>query len=139
MDEPLLALAAMINGEAAGANFDTKVMVGSSAIQRMKSGRTQEFGSTLPEVLQKGYYAVQNQNEPYKQAITQKFPDKKAENAYKQSLAVASGLIKGTIEPKDVMFYFTNKEDARQHKKGTFNYKKVRSTGTQEGFNMYSY
>jgi spore germination cell wall hydrolase CwlJ-like protein len=140
MDDVQL-LAALINGEAAGSDRDTKIMVGSSALKRLQANKPEEFGSTLQEVAQKGYYAVKNQNELFTQAITGKFPDKKAENAFKESLAIASGLLKGGIEQKDVMFYFKPSEETKMRKKGdkVFNFKAVRSTGKQSEYNLYSY
>jgi hypothetical protein len=133
MDADLIALAAMINGEGASADFDTKVMMGSTAINRLKAQRLEEFGGTLPEVTQKGYYAVKNQNIPYQQAITGKFPDKKAENAWKQSLAIASGLIKGTIPVVEGQFFFKSKE------KPKMNWKLLKEVGNTGGYKVFSY
>ena len=138
MDGDLLALTNTIYGEAAGASFDVKKMVGSSVINRLMSGKHQEFGASIPEIAQKGYYAVSQQNEPYKQAVQQKFPDKVSELAYKQSLAIASGLMKGTIKPDDAMFYFTKKEIAKQKKVG-FKFERTRETGSVDKYTTFSY
>ena len=141
MDADLMALTAMINGEGASADFDTKVMMGSSALNRLETGRLEEFGGTLSEVTQKGYYAVINKNEPYQQAVSGKFPDKIAEKAWKQSLAIASGLIKGTIERKKGQFFFTDKEEKKLRKAGKkkFDFDKVKSVGRTGKYNVYSY
>lgn len=136
-----MALTAMINGEGASSDFDTKVMIGSTAINRLKSQRLSEFGGTLPEVTQKGYYAVINKNEPYKQAVSGKFPDKIAEKAWKQSLSIASGLLKGTIELKQGQFFFTDKEESKLRKSGkkNFDFKLVKNVGKTGKYNVYSY
>lgn len=137
----IISLANMIHGEGASSDYDTKVMIGSTAINRMNANRPQEFGYTMPEVLQKGYYAVSNPNIPYKEAIAQKFTDDKSETEYKKSLAIASGLVKGTIKPKDGMFYFTKKEIAKLKKQGkkVFNFNVVKDVGDVGDYSVYSY
>ena len=134
-------LAALINGEAAGSDRETKIMVGSSALKRLAANKPEEFGSTLQEVAQKGYYTVKDQNEPFKQAVTGNFPDKKAENAFKESLSIASGLIKGGIEQKNVMFYFKPSEETKMRKKGSkvFNFSAVKPSDSVGGYNTYTY
>jgi hypothetical protein len=134
-------LANAIYGEAANQDYKTMKMVGSSAIQRLKSGRAKEFGSDMQSVLRNGYYAVSNPNTPYKQALAQKFPDKESENRYKQALQIASGLLKGTIEPDKVQFYFTKQEEARMRKQGkkVFNFDIVKPSGQVGIYNTYTY
>jgi hypothetical protein len=133
MDANILALANTIYGEGASSDYDTKVMIGSSMINRYKSGRTKEFGATLPQIAQKGYYAVSNPNVPYKQALSGKFPDDASANAYKQSMAIASGLIKGTIKPVEGQFYFTDKE------KPKMNWKLLKEVGRTGKYKVWSY
>jgi len=138
MDNELLQLAHLIYGEAGGEDLDTKKMVGSSVINRLNSGRAKEFGGSIEEVAQKGYYAVSKKSKMYEQAVSGNFPDKSSETAWKQSLAVASGLVKGTIKPSAGMFYFTDKE-AKQQKKVGFKFSQVKETGKVGKFNTYSY
>lgn len=134
-----IEIANAIFGEAANQPFEVKKMVGSTIVNRMKANRPQEFGFNVPEILQKGYYAVSNPNEPYKQAVSGKFPDKKSEDSYKEALQVASGLIRGTIEPDKGHFYFTPKEEKKLRKKKSFNFDLVKSAGSAGGYNIYSY
>jgi len=136
---PVIDLANMIYGEAASENYDTMLMVGSSAINRLNANKP-EFGGTLPEVLQKGYYSVSNPNIPYKQALEQKFPDKKSETKYKQALAISSGLLKGTIDLKKGQFYFTEKEISKFKKNPKkFNLKAVKELDGVGNYRVYSY
>jgi hypothetical protein len=137
---PIIDLANVIYGESASENYDTMLMVGSSAINRLNSNKLLEFGATLPEILQKGYYSVSNPNIPYKQAQEQKFPDKESENKYKQALAIASGLIKGTIEPTKGQFYFTDKEINKfKRNPRKFNLKAVKQVGEVGNYKVFSY
>ena len=135
----VVELANVIYGEAAGEDFDTMRMVGSTILNRFKSGRNIEFGYTIPEIIQKGYYAAINQNEPYQQALSQKFPDKNAENKYKTALQIASGLYKGTIEPQEGMFYFTDKEIRKMQKNKSFDFGLVREINKTGKYRIFSY
>jgi spore germination cell wall hydrolase CwlJ-like protein len=140
MEDPIQELAAVIYGEAANQKPEVMQMVGSTVLNRLNSGRSTEFGATLPEIIQKGYYAASGQNEPYKQAITGKFPDKIAEKAYKQSYAIASGLVKGTIKPAKGMFYFTKSEIAKLRKnKKAFDFSKVKNVGDSGDYQVFDY
>ena len=139
-DADLVALTNGIYGEAAASDSEVMTMVGSTVLNRIDANKPEEFGSSVPEVLQKGYYAVSNPNVPYQQAITQKFPDKLSENKYKQAMAIASGLIKGTIERQPGHFYFTKKEirKLKKRKKG-FNFKAVNEVGNVGDYSVYGY
>lgn len=140
MDSDTIALANAIYGEAADQEPEVMKMVGSSVINRINSGRTAEFGSNMQEVLNKGYYAVKNPNVPYRQALTQQFPDEESANQYKQALAIAGGLRRGTIEPDKALFYFTPKEEAKLRKTPkVFNFKIVKNAGKVGGYNTYNY
>ena len=141
MDNTILALANAIYGEAASEDIDTMKMVGSVALNRLEAGKIDEFGSSMPEVLQKGFYAVSNPNEPYKQAISGQFPDKLSETKYKQALSIASGLVRGTIDRSKGQFYFTDNEVKKLKGKGkkSFNFDVVKPTGKVGKYNTYSY
>lgn len=133
-------LANMIFGEAANQDYDTMHMVGSSAVNRLNANRQKEFGANLGEVLQKGYYAVSNPNEPYKQALSGKFKDDVSKNAYKRAFAISSALLKGTLKPKEGQFYFTDKEIKKLKKNPkSFNFKAVRETGKSGDYRVFSY
>lgn len=110
MNPEQIALANMIYGEEAKGNMEVMKMIGSTALNRLESGKVDEFGGDLNEVLQKGYFAVSNQNDPYQWASSGKFPDKVSENNYKKALQVAGGLLSGRIERVPGLFYMTDKE-----------------------------
>jgi hypothetical protein len=138
--ENVVALANAIYGEAANQSPEVMKMVGSTAINRLKSGRVHEFGASLPEILHKGYYAVSNPNIPYQQAVTQKFPDKESETKFKQAMMIASGLIKGTITPDKGEFYFTNKEIGKlKRNPKKFNFKAVKKIGSSGDYQVFGY
>jgi len=141
MDADTIELGNMIYGEVGSLDEDHMIKFGSSALNRLESGRTEEFGGTLPEVLQKGYYAVSNPNDPYKWATSGQFPNKDEENRYKKALSIAYGLRSGNIERQEGMFFFTPKEEKAMRKKGkkVFDFNKVKSVGKTDTYNIYSY
>lgn len=132
-------MANAIYGEAAGENDDGMILVGSSILNRLDSNRPLEFGRDLTEILRKGYYAVSNPNEPYKQAITGKFPDKQSELKYKRALQIANGLVTGKIKRTDGQFYFTDKEIARMKKAKSFDFKQVKDLGKNGKYRVFGY
>lgn len=134
-------LAAMIYGEGANQKPETMRKIGSTALNRLASGKIKEFGGNLDEVLMKGYYAVKNNSPMYQEAVSGKFKDEVSETAYKQALAIASGLIKGTIKPDKGEFYFTQKEINKLKKKGkkAFNFDAVKKLDEFEDYQMFGY
>lgn len=141
MNEDLLLLTALIYGEAASESPDVKTMVGSSVVNRKNSGRVAEFGDSINEIGNKGYYAMSNNSPLFQQAMTQQFPDEKSEKAYKESLAIASGLLKGTIKPSKGMFYFTDDEIEKLKKKGKkyFDFDQVKTVGKKGKYTVFEY
>jgi spore germination cell wall hydrolase CwlJ-like protein len=138
------AMANTIYGEMAGKDVDHMVMVGSTILNRLDSQKFDEFGGSIPEVIQKGYYAAKNNTDLYQQAVTQKFPDKNSENKFKQALSVASGLAKGTIKRQDGQFYFKDNEIANLKKERVktgkgFNFKAVKEHGKVGAFRTFGY
>jgi len=136
-------LAGLIYGEAASEDYDTMKMVGSTVINRLLSKRNNEFGHGLGEIMNKenAYYAVQNQNEPYRQAMTKNFPDEGSANKYKRALAIASGLVQGTISPSKGQFYFKKDEIKKLKKKGkkAFNFKAVKEVDSVGDYQVFGY
>jgi hypothetical protein len=143
MDANILELANMIYSEGASTDYDTMVQIGSTAVNRLHSNRDKEFGATMYDVIHNpnAYPAVRDKNIPYQQATTGKFPDTKSEKAYKQAVAVASGLWKGSIEPKGGHFYFTEDEITKLKKKGkkVFDFSKVKEVGKANKYRVFSY
>ena len=119
-DLATLALASMIYGENASEDYDTMVMTGSTALNRLEANRPEEFGADLPEVLQKGYYAVSQNSPMHQQAVSGKFPDEKSELKFKQALQIAYGLQKGTIPRVKGQFFFKKGEAKGLRKKLKF-------------------
>lgn len=140
MDSEVLALASMIYGEVGSTDHDTMVRVGSTALNRLDSGRAEEFGGSLPEVLYRGYYAVSNPNEPMKWAMEGKFPNKDEETRFKKSMQIAYGLKAGTIKREEGMFYFKPSEEKKLRKnKKAFNFDLVKKVNSDDNYNYYSY
>ena len=133
-------LANIIYGEAADQDDKVMKMVGSSVINRQRSGRTEEFGGTIAEIGQKGYYAVKNPNQPYKEALSQKFGNEESELKYKKAVAIAGGLLKETIPPDKGLFYFKADEEKKlRGKPKVFNFKLVTPTAKVGAYQVYDY
>ena len=140
-NETINRVANIIYGEGASTKEDTMKMIGSSVLNRLDSGRTKEFGGTIEEIGDKGYYAVKDNTDLYQQATNWNFPDKSSENAYKKAIAIASGLVKGTIDRHKAQFYFTPEEIKKQKKKGkkAFDFDLVKEQGDVEMYKTFSY
>ena len=140
-DADLKELAAIIHGEGASTKADVKTMIGSSVLNRLDAERYEEFGASMEEIGQKGYYAAKDGTTLYQNAKEGNFPDDMSEKSYKESYAIASGLIKGTIPRHDAMFFFTPPEETKLRKKGKkhFNFDLVKSQGEVGDYNTYSY
>lgn len=132
-------LADMTFGESASEDYDTNKMVASSALNRLNANKPSEFGSTLAEVLHKGYYSVSQGNKAYKQAVTQEFPDKVSEDKYKEIYAMVSALLNGTLKPSEGMFFFKDDEIKKLKKSKGFNFKAVKPKGTVGKYQVFGY
>lgn len=138
MNPELLDLAATMFGEEAQGNEEVLRMVGSSVLNRRDAGRVKEWGSTIPEITQMGYYAKQNQNDPYRAAISGQFNNKEDENRFKRALQIASGLLDGSIERVGGEFFFTDDEMVSQREKG-FNFDEVEHLRKVGPYNILQY
>jgi hypothetical protein len=140
-DADVLKIAMMGYGEAGGEDYDTMKMVISSAYNRLGANRPKEFGANTDEVLQKGYYAVSKNSPMYQQAVSGKFPDKLSEDKFKQSLAISSGIARGTIVPDKGHFFFKPTEVTKLKKQGkkAFNFNAVKSIGKVGKYQVYGY
>ena len=136
--EDKLALAQMAYGENVSEDDDVVKMTVQSAINRLLSGRTKEFGATIPEILKRGYYAVSKKNTPYQQAVSQKFPDiqSKARFASIQKLVDA---IVGDEDFGKAQFYFTPNEIEKLSKAKKFDFKLVKPRGVVGKYQTFSY
>jgi len=123
----LAQLTALIQGASVGNNKSTKatsreerIGIGSTALNRigLVSPLSQEsFGEDLNDVLYKPnqYYEFDGKNERTNEVLSGKVA-KYNENEYKKSLAVASGLLKGTI-PKEKGVFMFKRDEAKKEKK----------------------
>lgn len=137
---PVLATA---YGEAASEPYEDKVHVLSSIYNRAMSGR-EEFGAETGEiskVLEKGYYAYSKQSPKFQEAMDGKFPDKQSEDAYKEIVAIWSGLMKGKIKPTETLFFLTPKEVAKIKKSGKriMDMDLLEEVGKGKTWNFYKY
>jgi len=135
---PLLATA---YGEAADQDFDTKVEVLSTMLNRAESGRA-EFGADtgkLTDVLQRGYYAYSKQSPKFQEALSQKFPDKPSEDSFKEVVAAFSGLMSGKVKRTQSLFFLTPKEFARAKKTKSMNMDLLERTGQNDTWIFYKY
>ena len=140
-DADIIQLAAIIYGEGASTDDEVMRMIGSSVLNRLDAEKLEEFGGSIQEIGQKGYYAVKDNTDLYQQATTGKFPDTKSENAYKRAMAQASGLVKGTIDRHPAQFYFKPDEEKKLRAKGkkAFNFNAVKKQSQVGDYNTYSY
>ena len=137
-EEDIAALARMVYGEAAGADEATMKMIAQTAINRLRSGRTKEFGGNLSRVLKKGYYAVKNPNQPYRQALTGAFNSDVSKKKWTQALNVVNGVIKNQDFGK-AQFYFTPEEVKSLRTQNKFDFGLVVPTGTVGNYQTFSY
>jgi spore germination cell wall hydrolase CwlJ-like protein len=131
-DDTVVQLANLIYGENGGEDYDTMVMTGSTALNRLEAGREKEFGATLPEVMERGYYAVSQNSPMYQQARSGKFRDELSERKYKQAMQIAYGLTTGSIERRKGQFFFKKGEAKSLRKKLNF----IEKVGK---YDVYSY
>ncbi len=137
-------LASIIYAEADN-NNDVMNMVGSSVLNRLESGKFEEFGGDIENVIyseKSPYYATKDGiNTQMEQARMGKFPDDKSENKFKKALQIANGLIRGTIPRHKAMFFFTGSEISgmKRKKNPDFDFKKVKETGKVRKYHTYSY
>lgn len=140
MDEDIKSLADAIYGEMAGQDYQSMLMVGSTALNRLTSGRHNEFGSDLNSVLEKGYYAVSKNSPQYRKAVKGNFKTNEEIGSYQQAVDVASGLLRGNIKPMPGHFYFT--DDEMNKLKDTpkkFNFKIVHPSSKIGKYTVFSY
>ena len=132
-----LALARMVYGEAADQDYDVMKMIAQTAINRLRSGRSKEFGADINRVLQKGYYAVNNPNTPYKQAVAGSFPDEVSQKKWEQANQVINDIIQSG-DYGQAMFYFKPDEIKKMSPKA-FNFDLVVPTGEVGPYQTFSY
>jgi len=136
--QDILALQQMVYGEETQ-DTDTMKMIAQSALNRLKSGKKKEFGGNIPEITKKGYYAVSKQNIPYKQAVSQKFPDITSKVAWGNAKKVVEAVIGDKDYGQGHQFYFTDSEIAKLKKSKSFNFSRVKSKGTSGKYKLFGY
>ena len=134
----ITALQQMVHGEGAGADIDTRKMMAQSAINRLLSGRTKEFGGTMSDVLKKGYYAVKNPNAPYKQAVSGKFNDTPSKVSWGETKKIVEAVV-GDKDYGKHQFYFTDEEIEKLNKGKKFDFTKVKPMGSTGKYKLFGY
>ena len=134
----VLSLQQMVYGEETQ-DTDVMKMVTQSALNRLKSGRKKEFGGSIPEITKKGYYAVSKQNTPYKQALSQKFPDITSKAAWGNAKKVVEAVIGDKDYGQGHQFYFTDDEIVKLKKSKKFDFTKVKAKGSSGKYKLFGY
>ena len=136
--QDILALQQMVYGEDT-TDAEAQKMIVQSALNRLKSGRSKEFGASIPEIAKKGYYAVSKRNIPYQQAVSQKFPDVASQAAWGRT----KKLVESVLGDKDYgaghQFYFTDKEIANLQKSKGFDFSRVKAMGSSGKYKLFGY
>jgi len=135
-EEDISALRRMLFGESSNDEATMK-MIAQTALNRLRSGRVKEFGGNMQKVLQKGYYAVRNPNQPYKQALSGIFNDDASKSRWGLTQKVISDILKKQ-DFGNAMFYFTDDEIPRVQKQG-FNFKAVMPAGKVGIYQTFGY
>lgn len=137
-EDDIAAIQRMVYGEAASEDYATMKMIAQTAINRLRSGRKKEFGGNINRILQKGYYAVKNPNQPYRQALSGKFEDEASKKKWLQAQKAVSDVI-GKQDWGQAMFYFVPGEIKKQTEAGTFDFKQVAPTGDVGIYKTFGY
>jgi hypothetical protein len=125
------ALANMAYAENGGEDNDTVKMTVQTALNRLRSGRTKEFGGTMQDVLKKGYYAVSKNSPLHQQAVSGKFPDLQSKARHAEVSKLTDAVV-GDGDYGEGLFYFRPQE-ANGLKK------KLKSQGNVGKYEVYSY
>ena len=139
------AIQDMAYGEAAGSDNETTKMVIQSALSRYLSGRSDfspKGGGTIADLVKKGYYAVSNPNDPYKEATSGKFANVKSKARHAEIGTQLEAILGDKDYSTDnAQFYFTPEEEARMRRQGSkvFDFSKVKPKGKVGIYNTYSY
>lgn len=134
----LVSLAQMAYAENASEPNDVVKMTVQTALNRLRSGRGKEFGASMPDVLNKGYYAVKNKSPLYQQAVSGKFPDMQSKTRYADIVKLVEAIV-GDEDYGEAVFYFTPEEEEKLRKGNKFNFKAVKPSGSVGKYRTYKY
>jgi len=137
-EDDIAAIQRMVYGEAASEDYATMKMITQTVINRLRSGRGKEFGKNISSILKKGYYAVSNPNQPYRQALSGRFEDEVSKKKWLQAQKAVSNVL-DKQDYGQAMFYFTPDEIKRQTQSGAMDFKQFIPTGTVSKFKTFSY
>lgn len=132
------SLALMAMAENGDQSDDVVKMTIQSALSRLNSGRTKEFGGSLPEVLKKGYYAIKRPNGLYKTLTS----GNELDMPTKTRLAAIKKLTEAVVGDQDygnAQFYFTPQEVKRLTASKAFNFGAVKPMGNVGMYQTFGY
>lgn len=135
---PILATA---YGEGADQPYEVKKHIISSILNRAESGR-EEFGAhtgNISDVLKTGYYAYSKNSPKFQEAIDQKFPDKISEDSFKEFIAIYSGMLRGTVDRTESLFFLKPSEVRKIKKNKSMNMDLLEKIDSQGDFDFYKY
>lgn len=130
-DEKLLA--ALIFGESANQPFEVMHRVGSTVLNRMRQ-RPREFGGSIKDVIyhKNAYYAAQDGNKPFQQAMSLDFKDSLSREKYDVARVIARGLLSGALPALEGQFFFKDNEAKALRSK-------LRKVSAEGPYSFYSY
>lgn len=136
-NQDLYNIAAMVYGEMGSEDINHWQMAASAFFNRLGQ---REWASLSPmEVLESGFYAVSNKNDPYTWAISKKFPNKQEEDRFKEIFALVNAMVRGKKEILPNQFFFTKKEINSLKRKKKFNFNQVEPVGKIGKYHLFKY
>jgi len=136
-DEDLYQIAAMVYGEMGSKDLEHWKVALSAFLNSI--GQAEWKNLTPQQILQKRFYAVSRQNDPYKWAVTKQFPNKDEENRFKKILSFVSAAVRGKVDLLPNQFYFTKGEISKLKKNKSFNFDLVVPVGKIGRYYLYKY
>ena len=129
-DGDLYNITATVYGEVGSLGEDAWEMAASTVFNRR--GVREWKNKPVGQILNEGYYANQNANVPFTQAMSGKFANTNEETKFKKMMAMVQAMAKGTRKPVEGQFFF-KKNEAKSLKK------KLRKVGKVSEYDVYAY
>lgn len=94
---------------------------------------------TPDEILNERFYAVQNKNDPYMEAMSGNFHSDEAEDQFKDIYARTSAALQGNIDLPDTQFFYTPDEVEELVDTGGHDFSLTPQTGKVGKYRTYKY